>query len=399
MNPSLSMTAAPQPFFELWDATGAARAVPQHLSGTTGTNRGDGANALGACEDMTAIRQFLAEYAAVPATLRTYTKEVERLVLWAHISHNKAVSDLNRADFAGFSAFLANPEPKALWCGPRRGRGCTRRSPTWRPFVGPLSPSAQRAALVIINIMMTWLTKAGYLRQNPLGLMRRQGQTAMVQVDAAIQVRERVFDSDQWQAIIGTLHRPTRLDFADATEAARARFLVALMYFLALRVGELTSHTMGHFRQHQGRWVFYVVGKGSKAATVPANDSLMSEVRLYRASIGLHPEPMPHEATPLISNSAHTQPLGQRRINQIIKWVVDRAALRLEAQKPDRAAHMREASAHWFRHTSLTRQAEAGLHFTHIKANARHARLDTTMIYIHTEDAQRHHATQAHTWD
>lgn len=174
--------------------------------------------------------------------------------------------------------------------------------------------------------------------------------------------------------------------------------MVALMYFLALRVGELTSHTMGHFRRDQGRWIFYVVGKGNKAAAVPVNDSLVEELRRYRRAVGLHAEPLPHEPTPLVANREHTQALGARRINQLVKHVVEQAAQRLEGVQPQRAQHMRGASAHWFRHTSLTRQAEAGLHFTHIKANARHARLDTTMIYIHTEDAQRHRAMQAHTW-
>jgi site-specific recombinase XerD len=397
---SLGPAIVPSPLLpELWDALGQPNPLPQRLTGHGGVNRQEGPNALGVTDDLAAVRLFLMEYAHSPATLRTYTKEIERLILWAHVAQNKALSDLNRADFAAYSAFLADPQPAQLWCGPRRGRGCTRKSPTWRPFVGPLSPSAQRSALIIINIMMGWLTRAGYLRQNPLGLMRRQSQHALATVDAALQVRQRVFDGEQWRAILQTVHEPTQHDFADAQEAARARFLVALMYFLALRVGELVSHTMGHFRQHQGRWIFYVVGKGRKAAEVPANDSLMDEVRRYRRSLGLQPHPLVHETTPLIANSAQTQALGPRRINQIIKTIVQRAAARIEAKLPHRAAHMRNASAHWFRHTSLTRQAEAGLHFTHIKANARHARLDTTLIYIHTEDQERHRAMQAHTWD
>lgn len=379
------------------EAGNEATTAPE-LLGYTGANRAPGPNALGADHDLQAIRQFLAEYSHTSATLRSYTKEVERLVLWAHIAHRKAISDLNRADFAAYSAFLADPQPEALWCGPRRGRGCTRRSSQWRPFVGPLGPSAQRSALIIINIMMAWLTRAGYLRHNPLALMRRQTPQGVALADTAMQVRQRVFDADQWRAILDTLHRPRADDFCDGHEAARARFLVALLYFLALRVGELTSHTMGHFRRDQGRWVFYVVGKGNKAAVVPVNDSLMEEVRRFRRSVGLPPEPLLHETTPLVANREHTQALGPRRINQIVKQVVERAALRIAGQQPERAQHMRCASAHWFRHTSLTRQAEAGLHFTHIKANARHARLDTTMIYIHTEDAQRHRAMQAHTW-
>jgi integrase len=382
----------------LWDETGSPNPLAVHLTGREGKNRTVGGNALGVDDDLSAVRLFLHEYVGSPATLRTYAKEAERLLLWCHVERGCALSDLDRGDFAAYSAFLSDPQPHERWCGPRRGRIGIRQSPLWRPFVGPLSPSAHRTALIILNTMMGYLVKAGFLQVNPLALMRRQSSKQMVTVDQATLVRQRVLDNDQWQAVLQTVHHPSAGDFADVNDAIRARFMVALMYFLALRVGELVTHTMGHFRQVHGRWVFYVVGKGQKAAEVPVNDVLMAEVVRYRQNLGLQPYPLPSETLPLIAHRDNKQPLGARRINQLIKQLMQRAALRLPAGASHRAEHMIQASAHWFRHTSLTRQAQAGLDFTHIKANARHARLDTTMIYIHTEEAERHAAMQDHQW-
>lgn len=395
---ALLVPQSPPRLPQLWDPDGCALPVPAPLSGAAGKNRAPGVNALGVADDLAAVRMFLHEYQRSPATLRSYTKETERLLLWAHVARGRALSDLDRGDFAAYSAFLADPQPQELWCAPRRGRNATRASPTWRPFVGPLGLQAQRTALIIVHTLLSYLVKAGYLVANPLALMRRQAPDQGLTLEPGFRVRERVFDDVQWQALLQTLQQPNPDDFACALDAARTRFMVALMHFLALRVGELTSHTMGHFRAHQGRWVFFVVGKGRKAAEVPVNDALLAELKRFRLSLGLQPYPLPEEPTPLVAHHGRTQALSARRINQIVTALMDRAALRLGPKDAGRAMHMRSASAHWFRHTSLTRQAQAGLDLTHIKANARHARLDTTMIYIHTEHKARHAAMQKHTW-
>jgi site-specific recombinase XerD len=90
--------------------------------------------------------------------------------------------------------------------------------------------------------------------------------------------------------------------------------------------------------------------------------------------------------------------LGPRRLHQIVKDLVERAAATLAADEPERAAHMRLASPHWFRHTSLTRQAESGIGLRHIKANARHTKIDTTMLYVHTDADERHDAMTKLRW-
>ena len=365
-----------------------------------GANRTDGSNALGTHDDLIAVRQFLAEYTGAPATLRTYTKEVERLLLWAALVRRRPLSGLARADFAAFAAFLADPQPAQVWCGPRRGRAGRRLEAGWRPFVGPLQPAAQHAALVVVGALMNYLVRAGYLRHNPLALMRRQSVHTGRQAFAALDVQSRTLDDVQWAALRASLAplQPRNAPPIASPEAARERFLVAVLYFLALRVGEVARHTMGHFCLLQNRPFFAVTGKGNKPALVPVNAAMAAELDGFRAALGRSSWPLPNEPTALVPQlNAPGVPLGERRINPLLKTLLARAAARLP-DDPRRAEHMRRASAHWFRHTSLTRQAAAGISLAELRENARHSKLDTTMLYVHPERDARHESMQAHGW-
>ena len=73
-------------------------------------------------------------------------------------------------------------------------------------------------------------------------------------------------------------------------------------------------------------------------------------------------------------------------IYRIVKDLVARAAARLETDDPHQTEKLRRASTHWFRHTSITHQADAGIELRHLQRNARHARLDTTGLYLHAEE-------------
>ncbi|CBW76870.1 Hypothetical protein RBRH_04264 (plasmid) [Mycetohabitans rhizoxinica HKI 454] len=47
---------------------------------------------------------------------------------------------------------------------------------SWRPFNGPLFAASHRQARVILNGLFTWLVDAGYLRGNPMALLRQRAK-------------------------------------------------------------------------------------------------------------------------------------------------------------------------------------------------------------------------------
>ncbi len=363
--------------------------VPEALNGRAGSNRAgpDVVCQLAASDDLEAVQAWLAEFQESPQTLRNYRKEAERLLLWALMERGKPLSSLTREDCILYEQFLADPQPRAKWCGPK----APRFNPRWRPFVGPLHPASRKVAMLIINSLFSYLVKAGYLAGNPLALARRRGRghQPMRQV-------ERFLEHDQWQVLMATVDELPRDDERGRQHHARARYLLALLYLLGPRVSEVADHSMSSFVQIRGRWWWRVVGKGRKEAQVPVNQDMLQALRDYRRFYGLSPLPAPDDATPLVLNLKGTGGIGDNMIYRIVKDLVAKAAMRLEPEDPHQAEKLRRASTHWFRHTSITHQADAGIGIQFLQRNARHARIDTTGLYLHAEEQEWHATMERH---
>jgi integrase len=363
--------------------------LPDHLDGRCGGNRAapDVVCQLAAGNDLEAIQAWLAEFHDSPQTLRGYRKESERLLLWALLERGKPLSGLTREDCLLYEAFLTDPQPRDRWCGPKAPRLSVR----WRPFVGPLQPASRKLAMLIINALFSYLVEAGYLAGNPLALARRRGRHHQ-----GPRPIERFLEHDQWQALLAAVDALPRDSERGRQHHARARFLVALLYLLGPRVSEVAGHTMSSFVQVRGRWWWRVIGKGRKEARVPVNQDMLQALSEYRRFYGLSPLPAPDDATPLMMNLKGTAGIGDNMIYRIVKELVHRAAAHLEAVDPHQAEKLRHASTHWFRHTSITHQADAGISIQFLQRNARHARIDTTGLYLHAEDGEWHEAMERH---
>ncbi len=364
--------------------------IPDHLDGRAGSNRaGPGViRQLTASNDLQAIQTWLAEYRDSPQTLRHYRKEAERLLLWSLLERGKPLSSLTREDCLQYEDFLANPQPQVRWCGPK----APRFSPAWRPFQGPLQPASRRTALLVINSLLSYLVKAGYLAGNPLALVKRRG----CKVAPAAQRVERFLEQAQWQALLETVTDLPKDSERQRQRYERTRFLVALLYLLGPRVSEVAGHTMGSFVQIRGRWWWNVTGKGQRQERVPVNQDMLQALQTYRRFLGLSSLPEPTETTPLVLSLKGTSGITANMIYRIIKDLLGQAATRLQATVPHQAQLLRQASTHWFRHTSITHQAAAGIELRFVRRSARHAKLDTTGLYLHTEDEQWHAVMEQH---
>jgi hypothetical protein len=137
--------------------------VPQALDGRNGRYRSPvERNLLAADTDYQAINAFLTSKKDVPATLRAYRREAERLMLWCVLEHRAPVSSLNVNDAEAYMRFLA--DPPGSWCGPRHRQ---RWSPLWRPLEGPLSAGSRGQALTALRSLFDFFVKQGYLIGNP----------------------------------------------------------------------------------------------------------------------------------------------------------------------------------------------------------------------------------------
>ena len=114
--------------------------VPHALSGADGENRSTAFCYIQAKHDLDAVRAYLNRYRDQPKTLRAYTKELERFLLWAVVLRGKALSDLRVDDCEAYKDFLKSPDPRFV------GERFARQSPRWRPFASTADVSAALSA-------------------------------------------------------------------------------------------------------------------------------------------------------------------------------------------------------------------------------------------------------------
>ncbi|RQS64364.1 integrase [Burkholderia sp. Bp8963] len=390
MTPSVPTGLAPRPV-PIDELT-----VPAALDGRAGTNRSRADHAqIAAANDLDAVRAWLARFVDTPTTFQNYRKEAERLLLWAVIARGKPLSSLTHEDLIVYRQFMLAPAPADVWCA-NGGRKHPRGDPRWRPFYGPLSPASQRQAMVILNVMFSWLVQAGYLAGNPLSLSRQRMRKPAPRVT-------RHLGPALWQTVKDTIEAMPRDDARASLHYARARWLFTLLYLGGLRITEAADTTMGRFfsrRDAEGRerWWLDVTGKGGRQRLVPATAEMMAELARYRHAHRMPALPDAGEDTPLVLPVGHARkPLTRAALHTIVKAVFRQAAERLRAQGDageQQARVLEQASAHWLRHSAGSHMADGQIDLRIVRDNLGHVSLTTTSQYLHTDDDLRHRETE-----
>ncbi|MFP3643386.1 tyrosine-type recombinase/integrase [Paraburkholderia sp. SIMBA_054] len=393
--------------------------IPAALDGHAGTNRATGGIAqIAAANDLEAIRAWLARFADKRTTFDSYRKEAERLLLWSLVQLGKPLSSLTHEDCLRYQRFVADPQPAATWianAGAGGGRKHPRGDARWRPFHGPLSPASVRQAMVILNVLFSWLVQAGYLAGNPLALSRQRTPRAAPRIT-------RYLEPGLWQEVKDFIASMPQETTRDRAHYHRVRWLFTLLYLGGLRIAEAGGNTMGQFfvrRDADGamRWWLTVHGKGDKERLVPATRELMTELSRYRQHLGMTALPSPNETTPLVlhiggsagrtagsttepgrtkTEGPSHRPLTRAALHTIVKGVFAGAARRLRERDEAfvaRADLLEKASAHWLRHTAGSHMADQQVDLRLVRDNLGHASLTTTSLYLHVDNDRRHHET------
>lgn len=156
-----------------------------------------------------------------------------------------------------------------------------------------------------------------------------------------------------------------------ALRSARDRAMVEAMVLGGLRRCEVLGLRLGDLRVGERR-VFVAEGKGGHQRIVPMSSRFFTSVAAY-----LDAE-RPRTSTTdrvfvVLKGQRRGQPLSAAGLDQILESARDRAGL----------AH---ATCHELRHTCLTRLREAGMALEAVQAQAGHASIETTRIYLHLAD-------------
>lgn len=356
-------------------------------------NKELGSTLIDAKNDAEAISVFLREYRDSPETLRSYGKEIERLLLWCIHVAKVNISSLRRNHLLDYQDFLKNPAPKKAWCGPSISRLNKDNSinKKWRPFVGGLGGNSIKKAIKILDSFFNYLVQTNYLIGNPLAVDRRRKK----RLQAGPRIIDRYLELDEIFTVLDGLAKYPIRSEDNQFQIIRARYIILLLFYTGLRITEAAKHHMGNFIQREGNWFLRIVGKGKKLREIPVPDELLKSLAEFRIKVGLpSPQPQFREKTPLIPMKNLKQSISARRIDQILKWAFNLGANIFEMKQPNKASKLRSASAHWLRHSYVTYLLDSGAPLKVAQENAGHSDIGTTMLYRHVAQEDRFEATR-----
>ena len=347
---------------------------------------------------------------ALSHTQRAYRKEAERFLLWAIVHKRKALSSMTNEDCTEYREFLADPQPRSTWCGPRARE---RWSPLWRPFEGPLSPTAQRQALSILKNLYGFLVDQNYLMGNPwsaVGIPRNAGP----KLNAG-----RSLTRAQW----GFAQQQLEL-MGNTSAQRRLKFGLHLLYATGLRLSEIVAARVEDLvwveyaadaadEQAIEGWMLRVIGKGQKEREVPVPIEVVSMLAGYLEDRGLDrdPEYIGNRGAHLLGKSTDASErapglLGGREVDaweglaattlyRQVKCFFGECADVLRGQGDVKGAErFARASTHWMRHSHASHAIAAGMPIEIAQQNLGHASLATTTVYVTTEAKRRMRAVE-----
>lgn len=394
-------SAAVRPILAIW------RRLPRCLRGYPHEERKQVSDSIADYDDLSAVVDWLrAKRNASQATLRSYAREAERLLLWSTLERGTALSKLTAGDLATYVAFLQSPEPRARWVGERKAPAST---PDWRPFVDGLSDASAELACRILESMFSHLVELGYLERNAW-----TGVSVAFKIESGSLI-ERQLSTGAWTAV-------TQRAIAPSQSPLRARdaFIVRFLYATGLRLAELRTLRLRDIRwdSHSEAWVLSILGKGKKVREVPIapDTALMLSTYLLGSrttvlltgtavdlSTTLRSLPandyvvarLPDErfGKPTASSSQHPSSSTSLEEGPVSASTIYRACKRFfrdAAELPNElSAEEREslfsASTHWLRHTFASHGLQDGFELLVLRDILGHASIATTNRYVHTE--------------
>ncbi|MDR6412245.1 UNVERIFIED_ORG: integrase [Burkholderia sp. 1595] len=376
-----------------------------HGTGQRGANRATAFAFIRAPHDLAAIHAYLHRYRDRPATLRAYTRELERLILWAVVVRGVAVSSMTVEDCEAYKDFLAAPSP--AFTGPKRSRAGGR----WRPFApGGLAPDSQAYAVRVLRAAFTWLTEVRYLAGNPWSAVH---DPVTVTREVPVQVG-RALPAGLWTQLRDALDarcagpvNGAGVEEADARQWRTARAAILLMGDSGLRRDEAAHARRENLRlsplptRGAQVWALTVTGKRRKQRTVPVSAATVRALREHWADRGRDFN-APLDSAPLIvplvipatgtarkkHGGAVEAPYTADALGHLVRQAIQRVTVGFAARPDVPKAHLVQlanTSAHAFRHTFGTRAVARDMPVDVVQAILGHASLQTTSIYVRAE--------------
>lgn len=375
--------------------------LPSPYDGSQGENRALARPYIGAQNDLEAIKAYLLMHKGNSKTYRSYTKELERFLLWSVIVRGKALSSLLVDDCEAYKDFLQAPSPE--FCG----KVMPRFSKAWKPFApSPLSPKSQKYAVLVIKTAFDWLVKVRYLAGNPWVAVK---YPQVEQTEHLMQI-EKALSADLWERLIEALD----VDCAppEASQMRIARAAILLMGDSGLRREEVASAEITNFVPSNLAKIYelQVLGKRKKWRTVPVSPRTVEALKahfldrekIWKTSGAESGQENIALAGPLLSplklpptersKAKHSddatmlrQPYTANGIYALVGRSLNILLKRKHYWTDEEKMALAALSAHDFRHTFATQGVASGVPIDVMQTILGHTSMTTTSIYVQSK--------------
>ena len=344
-------------------------------------------------------------------TYDRFRNDVERFLLWSFIEKQKPIDQLRKSDLLEYADFCW--QPPVTWIGTsnqerfRITNGYSAANEHWFPFKiqAPKSlksqfeidkkkyrPSQQTLSSMFTALIVFYnhLMAEDFCIGNPAQIAKKDCRHFII--DSQVKEIKRLTAS-QWQYVLDTA-----VQMADEDEMfERNLFVIAALKTLFLRISELSdretwSPTMGHFWQDDDEnWWLKIFGKSRKIRDITVPIDFLPFLERYRASRGLLGLPASNENSVLVEKIRGQGGMTSRHLRRIVQSVFDQAHDNMRrAEGENKALKLKEASAHWLRHTGASMEIERGRPLKDISEDLGHASMATTdTVYVQSENKKR----------
>ncbi len=344
-------------------------------------------------------------------TYDRFRNDVERFILWSFIEKKKPIDQLRKSDLLEYADFCW--QPPVSWIGISNqerfkiSNGYSSANELWFPYKiqAPKSlksdyvidkkkyrPSQQTLSSMFTAIIVfyNYLMAEDFCIGNPAQIAKKDCRHFII--DSQVKEVKRLTAS-QWQYVLDTV-----VEMADENpNFERNLFVIAALKTLFLRISELSerpnwSPTMGHFWQDDDEnWWLKIFGKSRKLRDITVPLDFLPFLERYRASRGLLGLPSSNENSILVEKIRGQGGMTSRHLRRLVQAVFDQAYENMRCSEGEnKALKLKEASAHWLRHTGASMEIERGRPLKDISEDLGHASMATTdTVYVQSENKKR----------
>ncbi len=278
--------------------------------------------------DITLFERFIAEQQTSDKTIATYKRALRQFFYFLQANN---ITQPSRVDLLAYRAEL----------------------------IAKHKPTTVQSYITAVRLFFTWTVQAG-IYPNIADRLKS--------VKISKEHKKDYLTSQQLKAVLAGIDRST-------TAGKRDHAMLAVMATTGVRTIELLRANVGDIRTAGDSVVLYVQGKGKtdKADYVKLSAPIEQLIRVYMATRNSN------KAGDPLFQSISTNSVGSRLTTRSIRRIVKRHFV-AAGYDSDRL------TAHSLRHSAVTRSLLAGVELAEVQKFARHANINTTMIYNHAID-------------